>query len=102
MNGKSELPTWSEIAEGLDFYPVALVVSATIFPGFALCIPGLLFVTVIVIIPLVAVGLVLGAVAAVVLAAVALVRAVRAVPGYVTAPSRPWNRGMAAPASSAQ
>jgi hypothetical protein len=75
---QSSLPDTSELVEGVLFYPIALVVSATIFPGFILCIPGLLFVTVLVLVPLAAIGLVLAAVAAVVMAPFALVRAVRA------------------------
>ena len=56
---------------------MALVVSATIFPGFILCIPGLLFVTVLVIVPLVALAIVVVLMAAVVAVPVVLVRAAR-------------------------
>jgi hypothetical protein len=75
---QSSLPSTSELVEGILFYPIALVVSATIFPGFILCIPGLLFVTVLVLIPIVAVALVALLVAAVVGAPFLLVRGVRA------------------------
>jgi hypothetical protein len=71
-------PSTSELVEGVLFFPVALVVSATIFPGFILCIPGLLFVTVIVVIPLVAMAIVVGVIASVVAAPFLLVRGVRA------------------------
>lgn len=71
-------PTTSELIEGLSFYPIALVVSATIFPGFTLCIPGLLFVTVLILVPIVAMAIVVGAVAAVVASPFLLVRGVRA------------------------
>jgi hypothetical protein len=68
----------SELVEGVLFYPIALVVSATIFPGFTLCIPGLVFVTVLVLIPLVAVAIVALLAVAVVAAPFLLVRGVRA------------------------
>ena len=51
-------PSTSELIEGLLFYPIALVISATIVPGLSLCIPGLLFVTVLILIPVVAMALV--------------------------------------------
>jgi hypothetical protein len=66
----SELPDTSEIVEGLMFYPIALVVSATIFPGLTLAVPGLLFVVVLVLVPLVAVALVVGLAAAIIAAPV--------------------------------
>jgi hypothetical protein len=71
-------PSTSELVEGILFYPVALVVSATIFPGFTLCIPALLFVTVPILIPLVAMAIVALLVSAVVAAPFLLVRGVRA------------------------
>ena len=71
-------PSTSELVEGVLFYPIACVVSATIFPGFTLCIPGLIFVTVLVLIPLVAVAIVALLAAAVVAAPFLLVRGVRA------------------------
>jgi hypothetical protein len=75
---QSSLPSTSELVEGVLFYPVALVVSATIFPGFILCIPGLLFVTVLVLVPLIAMAIVALLAAAVVAAPFLLVRGVRA------------------------
>ena len=75
---QSSLPSTSELVEGVLFYPVALVVSATIFPGFTLCIPGLLFVTVLILLPLVAIAIVVALAAAVVAAPFLLVRGVRA------------------------
>jgi hypothetical protein len=95
---QSSLPSTSELVEGVLFYPVALVVSATIFPGFILCIPGLLFVTVVVLVPLVAVAIVVVLAGAVIAAPFVLVRAVRGLrerraasprksrPGYLAAP----------------
>lgn len=74
---QSSLPSTSELVEGVLFFPIALVVSATIFPGFILCIPGLLFVTVLVIVPLAAVAIVALLMAAVLAVPVVLVRAVR-------------------------
>jgi hypothetical protein len=71
-------PSTSELIEGVLFYPIALVVSATIFPGFILCIPGLLFVTVLILLPIVALAIVALAVAAVVAVPVLAVRAIRA------------------------
>lgn len=93
-------PSTSELVEGVLFYPIALVVSATVFPGFTLCIPGLAFVTVLVLIPLVAVAVVALLAVAVVAAPFLLVRGVRALrerraasprtsrvlPGYLRAP----------------
>jgi hypothetical protein len=70
-------PETSELVEGLTFYPIALVVSATVAPGLTLCIPGLLFATVLILIPLVAMAVVVLLAAAVVAAPVVLVRAVR-------------------------
>jgi hypothetical protein len=71
------LPSTSELVEGILFYPIALVISATILPGFTLCIPALLFVTVPLLIPLVAMAIVALLVAAVIAVPVVLVRAVR-------------------------
>jgi hypothetical protein len=70
-------PTTSELVEGVLFYPIALVVSATVCPGFTLCIPALLFGTLLVIIPLAAIALVVALAAAVLAAPFVLVRAVR-------------------------
>jgi hypothetical protein len=75
---RSELPDTSELVEGLLFYPIALVISATIAPGLTLCIPGLIFATVLILLPLVAVGIVVLIVAAIVAAPVLAVRAIRA------------------------
>ena len=80
----TDTPSWSELLEGISFYPIALVVSATIFPGFILCIPGLLFVTVLILVPIVALAIVALAVAAVVASPFLLVRGVRALPGAVS------------------
>jgi hypothetical protein len=71
-------PSTSEIVEGLLFYPIALVISATIAPGLTLAIPGLLFVTVLILLPIVALAIVGLAVAAVVASPFLLVRGVRA------------------------
>jgi hypothetical protein len=103
---QSSLPSTSELVEGVLFYPIALVVSATIFPGFTLCIPGLLFVTVLVIVPLAAMALVVALAAAVFMAPFVLVRAVRGLrerraesprklrlrPGYLAAPAAAMRR----------
>jgi hypothetical protein len=78
---QSSLPATSELVEGVLFYPVALVVSATIVPGFTLCIPALVFVAVLVLIPLVAIAIVALLTAAVVAAPFLLVRGVRALRG---------------------
>jgi hypothetical protein len=71
-------PSTSELVEGILFYPIALVVSATIFPGFILCIPGLLFVTVLILIPIIAMAIVVAAAASVIAAPFLAVRGVRA------------------------
>jgi hypothetical protein len=103
---RSEPPATSDLIEGILFYPVALVVSATVFPGFTLCIPGLILATVLVIIPLAAVALVVALAAAVLTAPFVLVRAVRALrerraqprrksrllPGYLSAPAAAMRR----------
>ncbi len=73
----NDTPSTSELVEGLAFFPIALVVSATIFPGFILCIPGLLFVTVLFLVPIVALALVVLVVGTVLAAPVVLVRAIR-------------------------
>ncbi len=77
-NTQSSLPSTSELVEGVLFYPIALLVSATIFPGLTLCIPGLILFAALVLIPLVAIALLVVVVAAVFAAPVLLVRAVRA------------------------
>jgi hypothetical protein len=74
---QTSLPPTSDLIEGALFYPIALVVSATIFPGFTLCIPGLLFVTVLILIPVIAMAIVALLVAAVVAAPFLLVRGIR-------------------------
>jgi hypothetical protein len=73
-----DTPSTSELLEGIAFYPIALVVSATIFPGFILCIPGLLFVTVLILVPIVAMAIVVLAIGLVVASPFLLVRGVRA------------------------
>ena len=75
---QSSLPSTSELVEGVLFYPIALVITSTIFPGFILCIPGLLFVTVLVIVPIAALALVVALAASVLAAPFLLVRGVRA------------------------
>jgi hypothetical protein len=77
MSTTSDLPDTGELVEGLLFYPIALVISATIAPGLTICIPGLILCAAFVIIPLLAVGLVVAVVAAIVYAPFALVHAVR-------------------------
>jgi hypothetical protein len=77
MSPSSDLPSTSDFLDNLDFFAIALVVSATIFPGLTLCIPGLLFVTVLIAIPIVAVALVVGLAVAVVAAPFVLVRGIR-------------------------
>ena len=71
-------PATADLVDGVLFYPIALVISATICPGLTLCIPGLVFVAVLILIPLVAVAIVIGLAAAVVAAPFLLVRGVRA------------------------
>ena len=71
-------PSTSELVDGLSFFPIALVVSATIFPGLTICIPGLILGAVFVIIPIAAVLIVLGLVAAILAAPVLAVRGIRA------------------------
>jgi hypothetical protein len=93
------LPPTSDLVEGVLFYPIALVISATIFPGFTLAIPGLLFVTALVLIPLVAVAIVALLAAAVLASPFLLVRGVRGLrvrwaesrrkPGFANAKTRP-------------
>jgi hypothetical protein len=78
LRTQSDLPTPSEWVEGVLFYPISVVVSATMLPGFTLCIPALLFGTALILIPLAAVALVVVVVAAIVAAPFALVRGVRA------------------------
>ena len=75
---RSDLPSTSELVDGLMFYPVALVISATIFPGLTICIPGLILAAVLIAIPLLAMAIVVLAAAAVVAAPVFAVRGIRA------------------------
>jgi hypothetical protein len=57
MRSTTETPSAAEMFDELSFFPIALVVSATIAPGLTLCIPGLLFATVFLLIPLVALAI---------------------------------------------
>jgi uncharacterized membrane protein len=66
-------PSTTEFLEGLEFFPIALVISATVCPGLTLCIPGLILMAVFVIIPILALVLVGAFIAAPFL----LVRAIR-------------------------
>jgi len=77
MSPRSDLPSTADFLDNLDFFAIALVVSATIFPGLTLCIPGLLFVTVLIAVPIAAVALVVGLAVAVVAAPFVLVRGIR-------------------------
>src|SRR5277367_6755730 len=54
MNGSTETPTALEIFDVLTELVTGLVVGATIFPGFLLCVPGLVFFAFLLAIPLVA------------------------------------------------
>lgn len=74
----TDTPSTSELLEGISFFPIALVISATIFPGFTLVIPGLLFVTVLILIPIVAIAIAALLTAAVVASPFLLVRGIRA------------------------
>ena len=74
----TDTPSTSELLEGISFYPIALVIASTIFPGFTLVIPGLLFVTVLVLLPIVAIAIVALLVGAVVASPFLLVRGIRA------------------------
>jgi hypothetical protein len=85
----SATPSTSELIEGVLFYPIALVISATIAPGMLLCIPGLLFVTVLILIPVVAMAIVVLLAAALVAGPVVLVRKIRG----SRAVSKPRSRG---------
>jgi hypothetical protein len=71
-------PSTGELVEGLSFFPIALVVSATIFPGMALAIPGLIFAAAFILIPLAAIALVVLLATAVVASPFLLVRGIRA------------------------
>lgn len=70
-------PTRSELVEGIAFYPIALVVCATVLPGLTLCIPGLILGALFVVVPLAVLAVVIVAGAAIVATPVLLVRAVR-------------------------
>ena len=78
MTSTNATPSTSELLEGISFYPIALVIASTIFPGFTLVIPGLLFVTVLVLLPIVAIAIVALLVTAVVASPFLLVRGIRA------------------------
>jgi hypothetical protein len=73
----TDTPSTSELLEGISFFPIALVVASTIFPGFTLVIPGLLFVTVLILLPIVAIALVALLVTAVVASPFLVVRGIR-------------------------
>ena len=77
---QSELPAVADILEGLALVPLGIFISATVFPGFLLCVPALAFVGAVVIV-LVAVAVVLvvlaGAILATPFALVLLGRSVR-------------------------
>jgi hypothetical protein len=70
-------PSTSELIEGVLFYPIALVISATIFPGLILCIPGLILAAAFILIPLAAVAIVLLVVGAIIAAPIFAVRGIR-------------------------
>jgi hypothetical protein len=74
----TETPSAAEMFDELSFFPIALVVSATIAPGLTLCIPGLIFATVFLLLPLVALAIAGLVVAAVVAAPILAVRGIRA------------------------
>jgi hypothetical protein len=74
---RDDLPSTSELLEGVSFFPIALVVSATIFPGLTLCIPGLILAAAMILLPLAALAIVAAVVAAVLAAPVFAVRGIR-------------------------
>ena len=74
---RDDLPSTSELLEGVSFFPIAIVVSATIFPGLTLCIPGLILAAAMILVPLAALAIVAAVVAAVVAAPVFAVRGIR-------------------------
>jgi hypothetical protein len=95
------LTSTADLVEGLMFYPVALVISATALPGLTLCIPGLIFVTVLVLIPLVAIAIVLLLGAAALAAPVLLVRGIRGLLERRAASKSPSRERVQSPAAAA-
>jgi hypothetical protein len=93
-------PDTSELVESLIHVPIAIVICSTVLPGLTICVPALIFGAVLVIVPLAAVGLVVGLAAAIVAAPFVLVRMVRArlerrAARRVALPG--WERGAAVP-----
>jgi hypothetical protein len=77
MSSQPDSPSTGELVEGLSFFPIALVVSATIFPGLTICIPGLILGAAFIVVPLLALALVVLLVFAVVAAPIVAVRGIR-------------------------
>ena len=77
---QSELPPAADILEGIALVPVGIFMSATVFPGFLLCVPALVFVGAVAIALVAAVTVVIvlaGAILATPFVLVLLVRSVR-------------------------
>ena len=77
---QSELPPAADILEGIALVPVGIFMSATVFPGFLLCVPALAFVGVVAIALVAAVTVVVvlaGAILVTPFVLVLLVRSVR-------------------------
>ena len=77
---QSELPPAADILEGIALVPVGIFMSATVFPGFLLCVPALAFVGVVAIVLVAAVTVLVvlaGAILATPFVLVLLVRSVR-------------------------
>jgi len=77
---RSELAPAAEVLEGIALVPVGIFMSATIFPGFVMCVPGLAFAGVVAIVLIVAVTVLVvlaGAILATPFALLLLVRSVR-------------------------
>ena len=70
---KPQLPPVADLLEGVLLVPMGFVVGVTVFPGFLLCVPGLVLAGLFLALPLVAVALVAAAVGLVVAVAVAIV-----------------------------
>jgi len=77
---QSALAPAADVLEGMALVPVGIFMSATIFPGFVMCVPGLAFVGVVAIVFIVAVTafvVLAGAILATPFAILLLVRSVR-------------------------
>jgi hypothetical protein len=85
--GESDLPTAFEMFESVLLLITGAVVGAPVLPGFTLCVPGLILLTVVVVAPIVAVAALVTLAGAILAIPYLLVHSIRNIRSHRAAPA---------------